>query len=280
MAQGLIGGATSYKVQSLKDILNDIFNWIEMTRKEKEFLFQCRYELAKNNYWDSIPADFVLTLEASLQYMETILEDLESIYIKIKDNIISEREVKLLKSIGLESRHFNIEYGKNYHKYYMWHNYKDPNFKIAEKMYQKGRSFFVTMQDAANASGRLEDYMSKENTNNTINIMGDVTGTQIQQGTLNSVQTITNSSQIDYLKILGILSKIRKTCDTDIFNEEFGKEAGRFKKILEDTTQMVDKKGEKSKIKTSLSILKEIAVEVSGSVIASGILYMIQQINI
>ncbi len=63
MAQGMFGGFTSYEIQSLQDILEDIEQWIELTN-EKEELITTQYRKLKNcGYWNKIPFNFQSTVQ-------------------------------------------------------------------------------------------------------------------------------------------------------------------------------------------------------------------------
>lgn len=84
---------------------------------------------------------------------------MEIILNAIRNENVTEREIKLLNKIGTQSCEFNNRYGKTYREDRQWKKYGDVNFEVAENMYAKGRDFFVTLQDAGNAAWRLEDYI-------------------------------------------------------------------------------------------------------------------------
>lgn len=281
MAQGFIGGATSYEEQSLLDILSDINVWIVYTSDKKEFILTQRDKLDNSGFWCKIPYDFQITIITTLTYFDTILYDLNLVKRAIENNCITEKEVKLLKNIGRKSGEYNREYGKTYKDEHSWKDYSNPDFRVAEEIYGKGRDYFVTMQDANNAAYRLEDYMQKGQViNNTMSFSGNVTGSQIQQGTINSSQTMSIESNFDYDKVLEVLNKIHKTTNSNDFQEDFADKSEQVKEIVSETIQMVQRKEEPTKIKKALSFLKDIAIGVGENIIATGISTMISQLPI
>lgn len=281
MAQGIIGGATSYEEQSLLDILSDINNWIDYTSDRKAFILTQKDNLDNSLFWDKIPFDFQLTILTTISYFDTILYDLNIVKKSIENNRITEKEVNLLGNIGKKSREYNREYGKTYKDEHLWKDYGNPDFRVAEEVYGKGRDYFVTMQDAGNAAYRLEDYMEKGQViNNTMSFSGNVTGSQIQQGTTNSSQTMTVENSFDYDKVMDVLNKIQKTTNSADFQEDFADKAEQVKEIVLETIQMVQKKEEPTKIKKALSILKNIVIGVGENIIANGICGLITQLPI
>lgn len=282
MAQGIIGGATSYDEQSLLNVLSDIDNWLNYTVEKKAFILTHKEDLHKSRFWDKIPFDFQMTIITTISYFDTILYDLKLVKSAIENNRITEKEVVLLRNIGKRAIAYNHEYGKTYkedRRY--WHDYGKPDFKVVEEVYGRGRDYFVTMQDAANAASRLEDYMEKGHVvNNTMNVSGNITGSQIQQGTINSSQTMTVENKFDYDKVMDVLNKIRRVTNSNEFQEDFADKAEQVKEIVSETIQMVQKKEEPAKIKKALNTLKNIAIGVGENIIASGICGMITQLPI
>lgn len=281
MAQGIIGGATSYEEQSVLDILSDVNDWIDYTADRKTFILTQRDKLNTSGLWDKIPFNFQLTILTTISYFDTILYDLNIVKKSIENNCITEKEVILLRNIGKKSREYNREYGKTYKEEERWKDYGNPDFRVAEEVYGKGRDYFVTMQDAGNAASRLEDYMEKGQViKNTMNFSGPISGSQIQQGTTNSSQTMTVENSFDYDKVMDVLHKIQKTTNSADFQEEFADKAGQVKEIVSETIQMVQKKEEPTKIKKALSTLKNIAIGVGENIIANGICGLITQLPI
>lgn len=282
MAQGPIGGATSYEEQSLHDILEDIIGWINYTNNKKLFILGQKDSLHQSGFWDKIAFNFRLTVISTISYFDTILYDLALIKTAIENNCITEKEVNLLRNIGYKSIEFNREYGQTYKEDLIyWSDYDNPDFRVAEEVYGRGRDYFVTMQDACNAAARLEDYMEKGQViNNTLHIGGNVISSQLQQGTNNSTQNMVAENNFDYEQVLKILNKINKSFENDDFQEDFGDKSEEIKKAVADAIEMVKRDEEPSKIKKALDTIKELAIQVSGSLISSGICGLITQLPI
>lgn len=282
MAQGIFGGATSYEEQSLQDILDDIVGWIQYTADKKTFILAQKSIVVKSGFWDKIAFDFQMTILTTITYFDTILYDLNLVELSLVKNCITEKEVNLLRNIGIKAISYNHEYGRTYREDKGdWHEYGNPNFKEVEKIYGKGRDYFVTMQDACNAASRLEDYMEKGPViNNTLSVQGDVTGSQIQQGTTNSTQAMEVVNTFDYAQVFDVINKIKRSTQSEDFNIDFGEKSVEVKQIIDDTLRMIETKEEPTKIKKMLSTLKDLAIGVSGSLIASGICGLITQLPI
>lgn len=282
MTQGVFGGSTSYDEQSLQDILSDINNWIIYTSDRKAYIFERKEKLLKSKFWDKTPFDFQMTILSTISYCNTILFDLELVRTAILNNCVTEKEVNLLRNIGRKAIEYNSEYSKTYkedRRY--WHEYGNPDFMVVEEIYAKGRDYFVTMQDAGNAAYRLEDYMEKGQViNNTLNIGGSVSEAQIQQGTIGTSQAMTIENTFDYDHVLEALAKIQKAFENSDYQEDFGVNAEQMKSIVTETMEMVKSQDEPSKIKKALSTIRDLAVGVTGSIIAVGICETIKQLPI
>ena len=178
MSQGIFGGATSYEEQSIADIFSDIKSWIEFSESEQSSIKKGIEHLKKCEFWNKIPFNFQMTLLSTLSCQKTYLEDFCIIVKSIEEDRITQRDVLLLKKIGTKASEFNREYGRTYKEDYEWKEYGNPDFKVAENLYGDGRDYFVTLQDASNASSRLEDYISIlpsiTNTNITQNVTGNM----------------------------------------------------------------------------------------------------------
>lgn len=201
MVQGIIGGATSYEEQSLEDILCDIKSWIQYTESKQNFIKDGIEYLEKCGFWNEIPFNFQMTLLSSVTCQNTYLEDFRIILKSIEDDRVTQKEVTLLRKIGIKAIEFNNEYGRTYKEEYRWKDYEDKDFKVAENLYARGRDYFVTMQDASNASSRLEDYISAlpPITNNNIN--QNVTGSMnIIAGINNGEMKVVNSDINNFTK--------------------------------------------------------------------------------
>lgn len=223
-----------------------------------------------------------MTVLSSISFFQTIIDDLNLVISAIDQNNISAREINLLRKIGQNSINYNVnDYPKSFkgHDNYSWHDYGNPDFHNIEDMYAHGRDFFVTLQDATNAASRLEDYMSTQtqNTvNNTMNITGNVSNSQFQQGTTNSSQTQEVHTEFDYTKALEILSEIKKYTSTNMFDQDFGSNSDELRQIIDEAITCAQQKKQDSKIKTALQNVKNIASGISTGIIANGIFQLIQ----
>lgn len=176
MAQGIIGGGTSYEGQSVKDVLSDINLWIEYTESTLKTLEENILYLKTRGFWNKIPFNFQMTLTSTIKCQETNLHDFAIISESICKDSITKKEVSLLWKIGTNAIEFNAEYGRNYNEECGWKDYGNHDFKVAENSYADGRDYFVTLQDATNASSRLEDYIGALSPVITNHISQQVTG--------------------------------------------------------------------------------------------------------
>lgn len=108
---------------------------------------------------------------------------------------------------------------------------------------------------------------------NTNNFYGDVTGVQIQQGTVNSSQTQTITQDFDYGAISDIIENIKKY--DGMFDAEFGDKASELREKIAGLEELIEKRENPSKIKMLLTELKNLAIGVTESLIASGIVAQI-----
>lgn len=281
MVQSSFAGSTYYTIQSLDDIYIDIKNWIEYTQETKEFI-NSQYEIVKSSrLYNSIDYDFLAIIDSTILYCDTILYDLNLVRKAMEQGCITEKEISLLRKIGQESLTLNHKYGLTYKSDTSWHDYGNAEFEEVEKIYAKGRDFFVTLMDADNAAARLEDYMGNgQIINNNLNIHGNVSSSQIQQGTSNSTQTMDVSNSFDYDRVLDALNRIKRVTSNEEFNVDFGDESPEVNKIVEETIEMVEKQKEPNEIKEHLNALKNLVIGVSESVLANGIYALITNLPI
>lgn len=125
-----------------------------------------------------------------------------------------------------------------------------------------------------------ENFQMKEganfvNINN--NFLGNVNGLQMQQGNQKAVQKL-GQDQIDYDLIKNIVEEIRKS-DNQL-NHVYGDYAEQVRELLSKVEDLAEKKKEPDKIKAALQTLKDLSVGISGSLIASGIVELISNLNI
>lgn len=99
---------------------------------------------------------------------------------------------------------------------------------------------------------------------------------QIQQHSVSSTQHLVNNEDFDYEKAKNIINQINK------YNEEFisiyGESATKVQGTIENITQLILEKEEPTKIKKLFGTIKELTIGISGSLIASGIIQLINTI--
>lgn len=111
--------------------------------------------------------------------------------------------------------------------------------------------------------------MQENQSNNTNNFYGDVTGVQIQQGTVNSSQNQIITQDFDYGAVSDIIDNIKKY--NSLLDIEFGDKAEELREKIAGLEELVAKHKNPSRIKILLTELKNLAIGVTGSLIASGI---------
>lgn len=275
--QGNIGGATDYSVQSYDDILKDILYWIDEAKKMVVYLNGHLHTAKDTGFWKNVDCDFQATLQRSINFLNTIVLDLQEVACTIRNDCVSEREVKLLRNIGYKAVEFNDEYGEAYHKNNPWQQYDNPDFKVVENMYDKGRDFFVSLQDAVNASSRLKDYVKTDHSNKTTNVIfnGNVSGSQIQVSTENSVQNDLSKSfpYDDALTTLQEINNYKENLANDL-----GSTCDDFFQKLDEILDQTQKKENPSIIQRGLNVLRNLLIEVSGNIIASGAVQLLDKL--
>ena len=113
-------------------------------------------------------------------------------------------------------------------------------------------------------------------TNNTNNFYGEVTGVQIQQGTVNSSQSQSVNQGFDYAEVAEIIEKIKKY--DSFLDDEYGENALEIRNKIDEIEYLVQKKETPSRIKTLLSDIKNLSIGVTGSLIASGIVTLLSRV--
>lgn len=110
-------------------------------------------------------------------------------------------------------------------------------------------------------------------TNNTNNFYSEVHGVQIQQGTSNSSQSQAVLHELSYEKIEEIINKIKKY-DSQL-DEEYGCNAIDLRNKLNEIENLLQEKGNQNIIKSLLLDIKNLSMNIAGSVIANGIATLI-----
>lgn len=277
MSQSIIGGATDYSEQTIINIQQDINKWINSAQNIQKILVDGKKKSEENGFWARINDDFQMTITSSIEFYRTVVFDLQQVDNAITCNHVTTREVKLLENIGYKSIEYNNEYPKTYKEdKRLWHDYGNPDFQVVENMYARGRDGFVSLQDALNAASRLGDYMQNGNTTN-VNINGNVTGSQIQIGTVNSNQYYSVEKDCPYDEILKVVEEINKY--RDILKNDLKENGDRFCKALDELTNEVKNKGNATKIKEGIETLKSFTVGLVSSIAATGVLRLLDNIN-
>lgn len=180
--------------------------------------------------------------------MNTIQEDLTNIKKSIDDDNIFSKEVNLLRKIGVNSKEYNIEYGKSFKDEEHWKDYSDSNFKLAESIYARGRDFFVTLQSAQSMAYRLEDYANADITssNKFINKINSK-NVNLQQGNY-SIMINNDLNPAKFEELITKLEQNASESEKDYLNE-----------IIDTLRQeLTESKPEKTKINSIFNGLRSI----------------------
>ena len=124
-----------------------------------------------------------------------------------------------------------------------------------------------------------KEIQMKENqriTNNTNNFYGEVTGVQIQQGTVNSSQSQSVNQGFDYAEVAEIVQKIKKY--DSLLDDEYGENALEMRNKIDEIEDLVQKEENPSRIKALLNDIKNLSIGVAGSLIASGIVTLLSRV--
>lgn len=110
-----------------------------------------------------------------------------------------------------------------------------------------------------------------EQMNGNVNYFyGPVNNMQMQQGTVNSTQTQTITTEsVDFDKVVEFVEKVKKY--DPLLEEEYGEQATEVREKLEEISSLVQKKENLGRIKSLLIELKNLSVGITGSLIATGI---------
>ena len=123
-----------------------------------------------------------------------------------------------------------------------------------------------------------KDLSNQEQDSYAVNIQGNINGVQIQQGTTNSSQFQNVNRVFDYDKVAEILNEIGKY--VPMFADIYGHDCEKAENALNEAKEAVVARENPSKIKKALSILKDVSLRVSSSLIATGILALLKQIGV
>lgn len=195
-----------YQTFSLSNVSDVLQEWIDYANRTQKYIDEKRLELIENNYWENVGFNFKLTVSDSLTLLNTIQADLAEIKKSVDNNNVFTKEVNLLNNIGLNSKKYNIEYGKSFKDEIHWKDYDDSNFKLAENIYARGRDFFVTLQDAQSLAARLEIYANPNLTtsHNYVNYIQSE-NVNLQQGNYN----VMNNNDLNPEKFEKLISELQ-----------------------------------------------------------------------
>lgn len=117
--------------------------------------------------------------------------------------------------------------------------------------------------------------MKEQQENNSFvnNFHGSVSNLNLQQGTVNSTQTQNINSGFDFDAVSNIISQIRKY--DGMLESDFGDKATELREKLNEIEELVNKQANPGLIKTLLGDIKNLAIGVGGSLIATGIVGLI-----
>lgn len=160
--QGLFAGGTDYSSQTIKDIELDIEKWCKFSKEIEELFSATISQLKNNNYWDKeVTFDFRTFCECVPNICKTFQHDFAIVLHDISDDFVTSQTIKLMQNIYNVSVEYEEYSWKSYKKDDYWKKYGDKNFALAEKLYQEGRDFFVTLRDVSNVISRMEDYVKE-----------------------------------------------------------------------------------------------------------------------
>ncbi|MDN6162322.1 MAG: hypothetical protein L0I79_06065 [Atopostipes sp.] len=251
MVQGKIAGSTSYEDQTCEEIKDDIKKWCEYANQINVEITSRKTDLKNTGYWNSIPYNFKQTILNTLQITRTFMEDFKLVITSVEEGVITEKETNLLRRIGKKAGELNIEYAQTYKEDINWPDIENPNFPIIKKIYEEGRDFFASLQDAANAAYRLEDYMNHNPINN-INISGDKNNVNMQVGDHNDMSV----SEETKSEILEKLDYLLNNLDTLVLENDEKKEAQESLEVIRE--EVDSSKPKKNWLKTSIDKLQQI----------------------
>ena len=123
-----------------------------------------------------------------------------------------------------------------------------------------------------------KDLSNQEQDSYSVNIQGNINGVQIQQGTTNSSQFQNVNQVFDYEKVAEILNEIDKY--VPMLADIYGHDCEKAENALNEAKEAVVARENPSKIKKALSILKDVSLRVSSSLIATGILTLLEKIGV
>ena len=143
-------------------------------------------------------------------------------------------------------------------------------------MYVTGEmDIYLTMEGIEYFKDKERVNQLEQMSSNVTNFYGPVNNMQMQQGTVNSTQTQTISTEsVDFDKVAEFVEKIKKY--DSLLEDEYGEQATEVREKLNEISSLVQKKENTGRIKSLLIELKNLSVGVGGSLIATGIIEAIK----
>ena len=112
----------------------------------------------------------------------------------------------------------------------------------------------------------------------TIVIGDNANAVQVQQNTSGSSQDMVNTQIFNYEKTLEVLKEIQGYVNFPQFQDTFKDDSETIMNLINESIKAVETKQEPSLIKKSLNLMKDLAIRAGGSLIASGILALLNTI--
>lgn len=212
MARGAFIGGTDYSSQSLKDMVEDIENWIQSLEESREIFTSNINELEKKGYWNSVDYDFKASCYDLIRYFGNGIVDLRTVLDGINSDI-KEFHIRLLENLG-STAHEQHTYHRRVWREYHNKEYGEPMFNIVERLYAEGSDMAGDLFDINNLAARLKHFVgmsnqpevlkSSINVNNHFN--STVTGVQQNYESSNIHQLVNvdlnNNNEKEEIKIL------------------------------------------------------------------------------
>lgn len=114
----------------------------------------------------------------------------------------------------------------------------------------------------------------------TIVVGDNANGVQIQQNSAGALQEMDNVQSFDYEKAYEILNEIRTYFEYPQFSQTFGDNTNNVIQVIVDTMEAIKNKDDEGLIKKSLHVIRDLAVGATESMISSGMLALLGQLQI
>jgi len=169
MSRSFIAGMTDYSHQSITDLKEDLTYWMIACKEKFTWI---NTEISKiESYWTNVPLDFVNEIEYSRKFFQTVSDEIEDILPQLDTEVLS-NHITRLNSLAKTADKENRSIGQVWHEDSMecWKDYKDPDFRIVERIYGHTRDLVTSLRDLSNIASRLNDYVGKMKGNNTADL--------------------------------------------------------------------------------------------------------------